>query len=145
MKRFHSLTLLLVAGLVAWIVPAIAVPGHAVAGSDPALQQPSQQQQQPQASPQQQGNSQQQGNAQQQQQQQEPQKVFTGTMGGKAGGYNFHDDASKSTYGIDHQAELSKYDLSGKKVQIVGALDSGNQTIHITKIALLSPNAAPAH
>jgi uncharacterized protein YdeI (BOF family) len=125
----------------AWIVPAIAVQGNAAVAANPGLQQPSQQQQQPQqqpqASPQQQGNS--------QAQQQEPQKVFTGTMGGKAGQYNFRDDASKSTYGVDHQAELSKYDLSGKKVQIVGALDSGNQTIHITKIALVSPNAAPAH
>jgi len=118
---------------VAWIVPAIAMPRHAAAGLNPALQQPSEQQQ-PQANPQQQGNS---------QQQQEPQKVFTGTMGGKAGQYNFHDDASKSTYGVDHQTELSKDDLSGKKVQIVGALDSGNQTIHISKIALLSPSGAP--
>jgi uncharacterized protein YdeI (BOF family) len=135
-RKFRPVALFLTAALVAWIVPAIAMPGLAAGGPGPALQPPSQQEQ-PQANPQQQGNS--------QQQQQEPQKVFTGTMAGKAGQYSFQDDASKSTYGLDHQAELSKYSLSGKKVQIVGALDSGNQTIHITKIALVSPGAAPAH
>jgi hypothetical protein len=130
-----------------WMAQAIAKPGQAAARSEAAQQQPSQSQQQQPSQPQQQQPpaSQQQGNAQQPQEQQ---KVFTGTMGGKAGEYNLHDDASKSTYGLDHQAELSKYNLTGKKVQVVGSLDSAGQTIHIVRIALVQsntgqPNAPP--
>jgi len=53
-------------------------------------------------------------------------------------GYVFLDDATKATYNLDHQDQLSKYKLDGKKVQIVGTLETASNTIHVTKIAVLS-------
>jgi len=52
--------------------------------------------------------------------------------------YVFLDDATKATYNLDHQDQLSKYKLDGKKVQIVGTLETASNTIHVTKIAVLS-------
>lgn len=59
----------------------------------------------------------------------------------KGGQYLFVDDASKATRKLDHQQALSKYQLNGKKVEIVGTLDASNNEIHIIKIALLRSKA----
>jgi hypothetical protein len=74
-----------------------------------------------------------------QQQPPPPQRqTFTGTMKLNGSVYVFLDDATKATYNLDHQDQLSKYKLDGKKVQIVGTLETASNTIHVTKIAVLS-------
>jgi len=77
------------------------------------------------------------GGGQQQPPQQQGQ-TFTGTMKLNGTVYVFLDDATKGTYNLDHQDQLSKYKLDGKKVQIVGTLETASNTIHVTKIAVLS-------
>lgn len=126
MKKFQVLTLLGAVGLLAAVLPAGATPvRNGVARlSQQSSQQATQSQQQSQP---------QQAEPQQSQQQQ----VFTGTMVKKGGQYLFVDDANKATHQLDHQQELSKYQLDGKKVQIEGTLDAANNIIHITRIALL--------
>jgi uncharacterized protein YdeI (BOF family) len=129
----------LVCALVLGVVPVMATPPVAQqAGSLPQAepmggQQPST----PQSMRQQQ---------EQQQQQAAPQgQVFRGTMMLKSGQYFFQDDSTNSTYKVDHQADLKKFDLNGKKVQIVGTLDSSSRLIHITRIALVRAGNNPSH
>lgn len=138
MKKFHSLTLLTACVLVACIAPVIAAPSVAAnqAATFSQAQQPNPQQ--PNTS---------QRVRQQEQQQEQPQaapqgQVFKGTMMLKSGEYLFQDDSSKTTYKLDHQTQLSKYNLDGKKVQILGTLDSSSKLIHITKIALTQNNSS---
>ena len=133
MKRFHSLTLILACGLAVCASPLIAAPSSAAQQSTP----PQAQQEQPQSQPSQQQQAQQRQQAEQQQQAQQQGQVFRGTMVMKAGKYFFNDASSKTTYQLDHQAQLSKYKLDGKKVQIVGTVDTSNRMIHVTRIALL--------
>jgi len=79
--------------------------------------------------------------APQQSQQQQQEQTFTGTMVKKSGQYLFVDDASKATHKLDHQQALSKYQLDGKRVEILGSLDAANNVIHIVKIALIRSKA----
>jgi hypothetical protein len=134
LKRLRFFTLLIAVGLFSWIVVVSATPppaGNRAAAlsaqtASGQSQPPSQQSQEP-------------GTGQQQApQQQEQGQTFTGTMKLNGGVYVFLDDATKATYNLDHQDQLSKYKLDGKKVQIVGTLETASNTIHVTKIAVLS-------
>jgi hypothetical protein len=129
MKYLPALPLSFVLGLSITVLPSSATPARN--GSLAFLQQPSQQSQQ-------QTGQQQQAAPQQQQQQAE---TFTGTMVKKSGQYLFVDDANKATRKLDHQQALSKYELDGKKVEILGTLDASNNVIHIIKIALIRSKA----
>jgi uncharacterized protein YdeI (BOF family) len=143
MKHFPTLALLLVFGLPLAALPAGATParGRSVAAwQQPSQQAPGSASQAPQ-SQQQAGQQQQQQQASPQQQQQQQAQTFTGTMIQKSGKYLFVDDASKATRKLDHQQALSKYQLNGKKVEILGTLDAANNTIHIIKIAVLRSKA----
>jgi hypothetical protein len=136
LKRFRFFTLLIAVGLLCWIVVVSATPPPASnrAANLSAQAHPASVQSQPpsQQSPQSQepGTGQQQPPAQAQ--------TFTGTMKLNAGVYVFLDDATKATYNLDHQDQLSKYKLDGKKVQIMGTLETASNTIHVAKIAVLS-------
>jgi hypothetical protein len=116
MKYLQTLTILSVCGFFLAVAPAKRIFA--------AQQQPNQQ-------------------AGQQQQQAPPQQAqtFTGTMVQKSGQYLFVDDSTKTTRKLDHQSDLSKYQLNGKKVEILGTLDASNNTIHILKIALIRSKA----
>ena len=119
MKYFQTLALLLALGLSLALLSANRAVAQQQAG-------PQQQQQQPQPP---------------QQQPQEQAQTFTGTMVQKSGQYLFVDDTNKTTRKLDHQRDLSKYQLNGKKVEILGTLDATNNTIHILKIALIRSKA----
>lgn len=133
MKYVPALALSLLLGLSVAVLPSSAAParngslGFSQQSTSQAPQQQPEQQQPQQAAP--------------QQQQQQQTKTFTGTMVKKGGQYLFVDDASKATRKLDHQQALSKYQLNGKKVEIVGTLDASNNEIHIIKIALLRSKA----
>jgi hypothetical protein len=139
LKRFRFFSLLIAVGLLCWIVVVSATPPPASnrAANLSAQAQPASVQSQPPS--QQSSQSQEPGTGQQQPPQQQQQgQTFTGTMKLNAGVYVFLDDATKATYNLDHQDQLSKYKLDGKKVQIVGTLETASNTIHVTKIAVLS-------
>jgi uncharacterized protein YdeI (BOF family) len=131
MKHFSVLALSFVLGLSVAAISVSATPAH-----NPPLafsQQAGQQSQAPAG--------QQQTQQQAPQQQQQQAQTFTGTMVKKSGQYLFVDDASKATHKLDHQQALSKYQLDGKKVEILGTLDASNNVIHIIKIALIRSKA----
>ena len=134
MKRLQFVTVLVAAGLFCWV--AVAPPSASSRAATLSAQAASAQSQPPSQQPpqsQEPGTGQQQPPAQQQQGQ-----TFTGTMKLNGNTYVFVDDASKATYNLDHQDQLSKYKLDGKKVQIVGTLETASNTIHVAKIAVLS-------
>jgi len=55
-------------------------------------------------------------------------KEFVGTIVKQGNKYVFQDSASGSTYDIDHQDEVKKFE--GKKVRVRGTLDSSGK-IHV--------------
>lgn len=137
MKTVRSFTFLIATALLSSLAVVSATPvGNRAATLSAQAQPASAQSQQPsQPSPQ----SQEPGTGEQQPpQQQEQGQTFTGTMKLQTNEYVFLDDATKATYKLDHQDQLSKYKLDGKKVQIVGTLETASNTIHVTKIAVLS-------
>ena len=137
MKTIRTFTFLVAVVLVSSLAVVSAAPPPAGNRAATLSAQPvSAQSQQPsQPSPQ----TQDPGTGQQQPpQEQEQGQTFTGTMKLQTNQYVFLDDATKATYKLDHQDQLSKYNLDGKKVQIVGTLETASNTIHITKIAVLS-------
>jgi hypothetical protein len=54
---------------------------------------------------------------------------FTGTIVKSGAKYMFQDAASDSTYDIDHQDVVQKFE--GKKVTVHGTLDANNKMIHL--------------
>ena len=56
-------------------------------------------------------------------------KEFVGTVVKQGDKYMFQDAASGTTYDIDHQDEVKKFE--GKKVRVHGSLDSSGKTIHV--------------
>ena len=54
---------------------------------------------------------------------------FVGTVVKQGDKYMFQDAASGSTYDIDHQDEVKKFE--GKKVRVRGTLDPTTKTIHV--------------
>lgn len=56
-------------------------------------------------------------------------KEFVGTVVKQGDKYVFQDTASGTTYDIDHQDEVKKFD--GKKVRVHGTLDSNGKIIHV--------------
>jgi uncharacterized protein YdeI (BOF family) len=54
---------------------------------------------------------------------------FVGTVVKQGDKYMFQDAASGSTYDIDHQDEVKKFE--GKKVRVRGTLDPNTKTIHV--------------
>lgn len=56
-------------------------------------------------------------------------KEFIGTVSKQGSKYVFQDAATGTTYDIDHQDEVAKFD--GKKVRVHGTLDSTGKMIHV--------------
>ena len=56
-------------------------------------------------------------------------KEFLGTVVKQGDKYMFQDAASGTTYDIDHQDEVKKFD--GKKVRVHGSLDASGKMIHV--------------
>ena len=56
-------------------------------------------------------------------------KEFVGTVVKQGDKYVFQDADTGSTYDIDHQDEVKKFD--GKKVRVHGVLDASTKTIHV--------------
>jgi uncharacterized protein YdeI (BOF family) len=56
-------------------------------------------------------------------------KEFVGTVVKQGDKYMFQDAASGTTYDIDHQDEVKKFD--GKKVRVHGTLDPNGKMIHV--------------
>jgi hypothetical protein len=56
-------------------------------------------------------------------------KEFVGTVVKQGDKYMFQDSASGTTYDIDHQDEVKKFD--GKRVRVHGTLDSNGKLIHV--------------
>jgi uncharacterized protein YdeI (BOF family) len=54
---------------------------------------------------------------------------FVGTVVKQGDKYMFQDAASGSTYDIDHQDEVKKFE--GKKVRVRGTLDPNTKMIHV--------------
>ena len=131
MKLLQTFALLAAMALLSSLAVVSATPPRADSRASASAQ--SQQPSQPSPPNQEPGTGQQQPPEQQQQGQ-----TFTGTMKLNGTVYVFLDDATKGTYNLDHQDQLSKYKLDGKKVQIVGTLETASNTIHVTKIAVLS-------
>jgi len=130
-KLLQTFALLAAMALLSSLAVVSATPPRADSRASASAQ--SQQPSQPSPQNQEPGTGQQQPPEQQQQGQ-----TFTGTMKLNGTVYVFLDDATKATYNLDHQDQLSKYKLDGKKVQIVGTLETASNTIHVTKIAVLS-------
>jgi hypothetical protein len=56
-------------------------------------------------------------------------KEFVGTVVKQGDKYMFQDAASGTTYDIDHQDEVKKFE--GKKVRVHGTLDGSGKIIHV--------------
>jgi FtsZ-interacting cell division protein ZipA len=56
-------------------------------------------------------------------------KEFVGTVMKQGDKYVLQEAASGTTYGIDHQDEVKKFE--GKKVRVHGTLDPNTKTIHV--------------
>lgn len=56
-------------------------------------------------------------------------QTFTGTIVKSGDKYVLQEDTSGSTYDVDHQSEVKKFE--GKKVRIHGTLDPNGKLIHI--------------
>jgi uncharacterized protein YdeI (BOF family) len=56
-------------------------------------------------------------------------KEFVGTVVKQGDKYIFQDSATNTTYDIDHQDEVKKFD--GKKVRVHGTLDASGKLIHV--------------
>jgi len=56
-------------------------------------------------------------------------QTFTGTVVKQGDKYMLQDAASGTTYDIDHQDEVKKFE--GKKVRVHGTLDAGGKMIHV--------------
>lgn len=56
-------------------------------------------------------------------------KEFVGTIVKQDDKYVFQDAATGTTYDIDHQEEVKKFE--GKKVRVHGTLDASTKTIHV--------------
>jgi uncharacterized protein YdeI (BOF family) len=56
-------------------------------------------------------------------------QTFTGTVVKQGDKYMFQDAATSTTYDIDHQDEVKKFE--GKKVRVHGTLDPNTKTIHV--------------
>jgi len=56
-------------------------------------------------------------------------QTFTGTIVKQGDKYVLQDAASGTTYDIDHQDEVKKFE--GKKVRVHGSLDSSGKMIHV--------------
>jgi len=56
-------------------------------------------------------------------------QTFTGTVVKQGDKYVLQDAASNTTYDIDHQEEVKKFE--GKKVRVHGTLDASSKTIHV--------------
>ena len=56
-------------------------------------------------------------------------QTFTGTVVKQGDKYMLQDAASGTTYDIDHQDEVKKFE--GKKVRVHGTLDASTKTIHV--------------
>jgi uncharacterized protein YdeI (BOF family) len=56
-------------------------------------------------------------------------QVFTGMIMKSGDKYVLQDSASNTTYDIDHQDEVKRYE--GKKVRVHGTLDSNGKMIHV--------------
>lgn len=56
-------------------------------------------------------------------------QTFTGTVVKQGDKYVLQDAASGTTYDIDHQDEVKKFE--GKKVRVHGTLDASNKMIHV--------------
>ena len=56
-------------------------------------------------------------------------KEFVGTVMKQGDKYMFQDAASGTTYDIDHQDEVKKFE--GKKVRVHGSLDASGKMIHV--------------
>lgn len=56
-------------------------------------------------------------------------QTFTGTIVKSGEKYVLQEDTSGTTYDVDHQAEVKKFE--GKKVRIHGTLDPNGKLIHI--------------
>jgi cytoskeletal protein RodZ len=56
-------------------------------------------------------------------------KEFVGTVMKQGDKYVFQEASSGTTYDIDHQDEVSKFE--GKKVRVHGTLDPASKTIHV--------------
>ena len=56
-------------------------------------------------------------------------QTFTGTVVKQGDKYMLQDAASGTTYDIDHQDEVKKFD--GKKVRVHGTLDASGKMIHV--------------
>jgi len=56
-------------------------------------------------------------------------QTFTGTIVKQGDKYVLQDAAAGTTYDIDHQVEVKKFE--GKKVRVHGTLDASNKMIHV--------------
>jgi Protein of unknown function (DUF5818) len=56
-------------------------------------------------------------------------QTFTGTVVKQGDKYVLQDAATGTTYDIDHQDEVKKFD--GKKVRVHGTLDASTKMIHV--------------
>jgi uncharacterized protein YdeI (BOF family) len=56
-------------------------------------------------------------------------QTFTGTVMKQGDKYVFQDDATGTTYDIDRQEEVKKFE--GKKVRVHGTLDANKKMIHV--------------
>jgi uncharacterized protein YdeI (BOF family) len=56
-------------------------------------------------------------------------KEFVGTVVKQGDKYMFQDAASGTTYDIDHQDEVKKFE--GKKVRVHGSVDASGKMIHV--------------
>jgi hypothetical protein len=56
-------------------------------------------------------------------------KTFTGTVVKQGDKFVLQEDATGTTYDIDHQDEVKKFD--GKKVRVRGTLDASGKMIHV--------------
>jgi cytoskeletal protein RodZ len=140
-NRFQSFSFLLTLGVVLGV---ITWGGLLQAQTSPQTQQPMPETQQP---PQQQPPAQAPDQSQQQTPSQEKQpstqppdsqaqsgdaagsQTFTGTVVKQGDKYVLQDAASGTTYDIDHQDEVKKFE--GKKVRVHGTLDASGKMIHV--------------
>jgi Protein of unknown function (DUF5818) len=74
--------------------------------------------------------------AQSQQQEQPQGQTFAGKIVRSKGALMLEDQASKTAYKLDHEAQLKRY--VGQNVKVIGTLDSSTNTIHVSNIEITS-------
>jgi uncharacterized protein YdeI (BOF family) len=130
-KQNYSANFVTTLALAAATVVGTGFIGSAAAQNEPSQQAPDQTQPSPQQQPDRRRapDPSQQTPPDAQDQQQQAGQTFSGTITKQGDKYVLQDEGSGTTYDVDHQAEVKKFE--GKKVRIHGTLDPNGKLIHI--------------